>query len=418
VSRRPHIVLASIGTDGDIYPFLALGIALRARGYDVTLAASEPFAARATKAGLESCLLWSHADFESLLNQPEFWHPLKGPLLLARWGARLLPRQYELLSALVSSRPTVVLSNLGLLAARLVQEKLNVPLLSVVLQPWMLPSVFAPPVMMGGLTLPSWTPGPVVRAYFRALDGVGDLLLGRELNALRASLGLKPVRRIFQWWISPELVLGMFPSWFGEPQRDWPPQVQLAGFPLNDNQSDAGVPEDTVRFCQAERPPVVFTFGTGMKHAGELFQNAIEACRTLQVRAIILTKFRSQLPPALPSFVHHCEFAPFLDLLPLCAGVVHHGGIGTVSKALASGTPQLIVPFAYDQKDNALRVKKLGTGDWLKPGKRSPSALVDALGKVLAAPVAVQARTIAKRCEENNGLHRAADLVEEFCRRS
>jgi UDP:flavonoid glycosyltransferase YjiC (YdhE family) len=234
-----------------------------------------------------------------------------------------------------------------LLAARLIQEKLGVPLVSVVLQPWMIPSVFAPPVMMGGLTLPRWAPRAIVKTYFRALDGFGALLLGRELNSLRASLGLKRVRRIFQWWFSPELVIGMFPEWFGEPQRDWPHQIKLAGFPLNDGQPNDGVPEDTIEFCRAGSPPIAFTFGTGMMHARELFQKAIEACRMLRERAIFLTKFRSQLPRSLPPFAHHCDFAPFQKLFPLCAAVVHHGGIGTVAKALAAGTPQLVLPFAW-----------------------------------------------------------------------
>jgi rhamnosyltransferase subunit B len=155
-----------------------------------------------------------------------------------------------------------------------------------------------------------------------------------------------------------------------------------------------------------------------MRHAAELFEMAIVACRTLAARAVLVTSLRAQLPPELPSFVHHCPFAPFQKLFPLCAAVVHHGGIGTVSKALAAGTPQLIVPFAYDQKDNALRIKKLGTGDWLASGLCNSELLSKAIKGILGPRFGAQARTIAKRCEENNGLHRAADLVEEFCRRS
>jgi rhamnosyltransferase subunit B len=414
VSSPPQIVLASIGTDGDIYPFLGLGVELRARGYDVTLAASEHFANRAANAGIGFCQFLSSAEFDEVLTRTDFWHPIKGPIMLARWGVRLLRRQYEVLSALVATKPTMLVANPGVLAARLIQEKPGVPLVSVVLQPWMIPSLFAPPVMMGGLTLPRWTPRAIGETYFRALDGLGGLLVGRELNRLRASLGLKRVRRIFQWWFSPELVIGMFPEWYGEPQRDWPRQVKLAGFPLNDNQPNGGVAEDTIQFCRASSAPIVFTFGSGMMHAGELFQRAIEACSMLGVRAIFLTKFRSQLPRDLPPFVHHCDFAPFRELFPLCAAVVHHGGIGTVSKALAAGRPQLILPFAYDQMDNALRVKRLRAGDWLKPGKRSSVAIAAALKKVIEPQVAVQAQTVAKRFNGCSGLECAADLIDKF----
>src|SRR5206468_929261 len=157
---------------------------------------------------------------------------------------------------------------------------------------------------------------------------------------------------------------------------DWPPQIRLAGFPLKDSEADAAVPEETMKFCGAGSRPIAFTFGTGMMHAAELFQKTIEACRVLGRRAVLLTRFRSQLPRELPSFAHHCEFAPLSELFPLCEVVVHHGGIGTTANALAAGTPQLILPFAYDQMDNAVRVKRLQAGDWLKPRNRSAPALV------------------------------------------
>src|SRR5204862_7303884 len=148
----------------------------------------------------------------------------------------LLRPQYEELSTLFTAKPSILVANPGVLAGRLIHEKLGVPLVSLVLQPWLIPSLFVPPIMMGGLTLPRWAPRPLVKAHFRLLDGFGALLMGRELNALRASLGLKRIRRIFQWWFSPDLMVGLFPEWFGQPQPDWPPQIKLAGFPLNDGQ--------------------------------------------------------------------------------------------------------------------------------------------------------------------------------------
>ena len=83
-------------------------------------------------------------------------------------------------------------------------------------------------------------------------------------------------------------------------------------------------------------------------------------------------QYPKQLPAPLPSFARHCEFAPFRLLFPYCAAVLHHGGVGTTTKAVAAGTPQLILPVAFDLVDNAKRVKQLGVGDWLKV-KRSVS---------------------------------------------
>src|SRR5216110_699926 len=111
MQTKPRVILVSIGTDGDINPFLALGIELRARGYEVALLTIEAFAERAAKAGIEFHSLLSNAEFEVALHQPAFWHPVKGPIMLARWGAKFLRRQYEQLAALASAKPSLLVAN-------------------------------------------------------------------------------------------------------------------------------------------------------------------------------------------------------------------------------------------------------------------------------------------------------------------
>jgi rhamnosyltransferase subunit B len=413
-ARSRHIILACWGTDGDVYPFLGLGTVLRNRGYRVTLATREHFAGRATQAGLEFRSMVSSEETEKLFAQPDFWHPVKGPLLMMRWGLPLVRQQHTIFTELASQEGALLIAHPGVLAARILQEHSGVPLVSVILQPWMLTSVHAPPAMMGGLTLPRWTPQPVGRIYYRVIDGVGDLLIGRELNRLRASFGLRPMRRIFRWWFSPQLVLGMFPSWYGQPQADWPPQIKLVGFPMDDGRGNASVPEKTIEFIRAGTPPIAFTFGTGMLHAAEVFRECIAACRILRRRGILVTNFREQLRAKLPAFIHHCDFAPFQDLFPLCAAVIHHGGVGTVAKALAVGVPQLILPFSFDQLDNAMRVKKLGAGDFLEAKRRNPKTIAAGLSKLLAANSAAAAQKLVKHFDTRSGLECAADEVEAF----
>src|SRR5262249_56061237 len=118
-----------------------------------------------------------------------------------------------------------------------------------------------------------------------------------------------------------------------------------------------------------------------------------EACRLRGRRGLLLPKCRGHLPAPLPPFVRHCEFAPFRQLLPLCAALVHHGGVGTVAKALAAGTPQLVLPFAFDQADNAARVQRLGVGDWLKPRQRSGAQIAKTLSRLMTPPLRAPCRT-------------------------
>src|SRR5258705_250294 len=72
----------------------------------------------------------------------------------------------------------------------------------------------APPEMPGGLTIPAWSPRPLRRLYWLAVDAVAYAIVARPLNRVRAGLGLPPVRRLFRWWLSPDLVLGLFPGWY------------------------------------------------------------------------------------------------------------------------------------------------------------------------------------------------------------
>jgi UDP:flavonoid glycosyltransferase YjiC (YdhE family) len=303
----------------------------------------------------------------------------------------------------------------GIIAARLLQEAGKISLVSVILQPWMIPSVQSPPIMMSGLTLPRWAPRLVGGLYYRLIDAIGSHLLGAEFKQLRAELALEPMRGMFRWWFSPDLALGLFPEWFGPPQSDWPPQIRLAGFPV-DGLARRGLPANLSAFCQDGKRVIAFTFGTGMMHARELFREAIEACGLLGSRAVLLTRFRSQLPDELPPFVHHCEFASFAELFPLCAAVVHHGGIGTVSNALAAGTPQLILPFAFDQLDNAVRVKKLGAGAWLNPARRNAREIAAVLSRFLSSEARAFSQGFTGRPGLRNGIERAANQIEAFAK--
>jgi UDP:flavonoid glycosyltransferase YjiC (YdhE family) len=151
-----------------------------------------------------------------------------------------------------------------------------------------------------------------------------------------------------------------------------------------------------------------------MAQPAELFGAALEACAILGVRGVFLTKYRDQLPHPLPSSILHSAFAPFQKLFPQCAAVVHHGGIGTVAKAMATGTPQLISPICFDQIDNGVRVKGLGAGDWIKFKRRGGRQIADALSRLITPETRSRCREISARFENNEALASAAQHVERF----
>ncbi len=409
-----HAILATIGTDGDVFPYLGLGAKLRARGHKVTLATHEPFRARAEAHGFAFRPLVTDEETQVFLSHPDVWNPLKGPAFLARWGAGMIGRQYGVLAELAQDSDAVLAGSPGVLAARLVQEKTSRPLASILLQPWMIASSSAPPVMPGGLTLPRWAPRPLGWLYWRAVDAVLASLMGGPLQRVRSDLGLAPVRRVFQWWMSPQRIIGLFPDWYGNPQPDWPPQLRMCGFPLYDGAPRGGLSAEVRTYCLEGTQPIAFTFGTGMMHGAPLFTAAVEACRRLGLRGLLLTKYREQLPTSLPPFMRHCEFAPFQELFPYCAAVVHHGGIGTTAKALATGTPQLILPLAFDQRDNAMRVKRLGAGDWLPRRRRNGASIAKTLANLMTPAAREKSRLVAAQFGNDDGLDVAVRWLEEL----
>ena len=359
-----QFLISALGSAGDVHPFIAVGQALTRRGHAVRLLAAEPFGERVRRAGLEFVPLGLPGEFEAMVQRADLWDPRRGALLLLDELLDRLPAAYDSLAALAEERPgTVLVGSTLSWAVRLVQETTGVPAATVHLSPYCMPSAFDPPVLAGIGSL-SWLPAPVLRALqWTSERFISDRLIAPRLDRLRARLGLPPARRILSRWIhSPELVVGAWPAWFAAPQPDWPPEAMTAGFPLFDEAAAPPLDAALADFLAGGEPPIGITPGSAMAHGRHFFAAAVEACGQLGRRAVLVTPYAAQLPSSLPPWAHHVAYAPFSRLLPRLAGLAHHGGIGTSAQALAAGIPQLVVPFAHDQFDNAARLRRLGVG--------------------------------------------------------
>jgi rhamnosyltransferase subunit B len=177
--------------------------------------------------------------------------------------------------------------------------------------------------------------------------------------------------------------------------------MQLTSFPLYDEANVRPLTTDQAAFLDAGTPPVVATFGTAMRHALPYFTAIAEGLSRAGLRGILLTPHREQVPSALPPGVIHLDYVPLSLLLPKCAVMVHHGGIGTASQALKAGIPQLIMPMTHDQPDNALRLHRLGVAEWLKPTQFTS----DRIARVL------QQMTTAVKLANEDGLAATADMI-------
>lgn len=414
-----RVLILPFGSHGDVHPFLGLGLALAARGHVVTIAACSYFQELIERTGLAYVELGTAEEFLELAERADIWKPTRAFGHIFQDGvARILDRQYDLVAEHCAAGDSVVLANAFGMGARTAQEKLGAPLVTVHLQPACLWSVYESPVLPAG-TLLGWMPRWMKSSLFR----IGEsLFLDRPcqpvLDAFRKSRGLGPVRRTARWWHSPECVLGLFPAWFAPPQPDWPANVHLTQFPLWDEDEVHAPTVEVEAFLAAGEPPLVFTPGSGNMHARPFFAAAVEACQRLGRRGLLLTRFPEQVPAELPPGVTHANYVPFSRVLPRAAAIVHHGGIGTTSQGLRAGVPQLLMPMAHDQPDNAARLVRLGVGDWLAPAKFTAQAVAAKLQTLLESPtVRASCRDVASRFEGIDPFDQACQVIEGFGRR-
>jgi UDP:flavonoid glycosyltransferase YjiC (YdhE family) len=262
--------------------------------------------------------------------------------------------------------------------------------------------------------------GPAVWGPLLWSTKVAARFLAKPWYRLRADLGLPPATEANPLLDShsPDLVLAPFSSWFAAKQPDWPPQTVVTGFPFFDQDGAAGLPPVLVRFLDDGPPPIVFTLGTAVAvAAGRFFEHSVAAAQALGRRAVLILKDTRNRLPALPANVMAFDYVPFAQLFPRAAAIVHHGGIGTTGLALRAGRPMLVVPFAWDQPDNAARAARLSVARVLFPARYTPARVAAELRRLLDEPAYAQrAAVVGEKVREENGVGAACDALENLLR--
>ncbi len=398
-----------------MYPFIGIGRALRGRGHRVTVLSMDLFAAAIHRAGLEYVSIGTADDFERLAGDPRIWKPITGSKLVFQTAAEAIRLFYDAITAAIETPAnTVVVAAATVFGARLVREKLHVPVVTVQLQPAVFLSVHDTPVFLEGAAwlskLPVWC-----KRLLLALPNPMELMIRPALRRECLRLGLPVPRRVYpDWWHSPDLTVALFPEWFAAPQPDWPKPLLQLGFPLEDLATQAELSPELQTFLAAGEPPLVFTPGTRHRHVRDFFQAALDATQRLGRRAVLVTSQVQDLPP-LPATVLAQKYVPFSLLLPHAAALIYHGGIGTCSQALAAGIPHLVMAMAHDQPDNANRLRRLGVGTSLKPAHFTGKRVAAALRALLDQPVVLaNARRVAERMRHPPGLEVLAAHLERL----
>jgi UDP:flavonoid glycosyltransferase YjiC (YdhE family) len=322
---------------------------------------------------------------------------------------------YDDLAAVVRDADFIVSSEL-VFATQILAEQHNLRWAMAVLQPLSFFSAYDPSVL---------APLPFTKHLYNAPVFFHKLLLGlgkrtskswgQPIADFRRELGLPELAEpLFKDKYSPYLNLAMFSKVLGRPQPDWAENTVQTGFVFYDKYDKTSRTAPKLEaFLNAGEPPIVFTLGTSAVHAaGTFYDESAKTAAALNRRAVLLIGKNRPLAN-LPANVVAFDYAPFSEILPRAACVVHQGGVGTTAQVLRARVPHLVVPYSFDQPDNAARVERLGVARTINRDAYTAEHAAKVLADLLGSPqFAARAKEVAREVQAEDGLKDSCDAIE------
>ncbi|MCW6010888.1 glycosyltransferase [Micromonospora sp. CPCC 205371] len=292
--------------------------------------------------------------------------------------------QYTELSKALRDFPAdVVLADSTVLGAGLLHEMEQPLWATLSVAPMAIPDPDVPPYG------PGWQPGsgPLYRLRNALASRIGERLMMRaplrRMNAIRAELGLAPVRSPFAANATPYLYLQASTPSFEYPRRELPEQVRFVGPLLPDPPADF-VPPTWWSELDGRRA-VLVSQGTVATSTGGLVEPAVRALAGSDLLVVVTGRGTAHLG-ALGGNVRTAEYLPHDALMPKMAAVVTTGGYGTVQLALRHGIPLVTAGATEDKPEVCARVAWSGAGVFLRGGHPSPQRIAAAVRQVLDDP--------------------------------
>ena len=418
-----RIVFATFGSLGDLHPYLALALELKARGQRPLIATHPGYRARVEGEGVDFHPM--RPDIETFGDEialmREVMNARNGPEFIIR--RLFMPHLRESaadLAAALEGADLLVTHTLAF-AGPLLAEQRGLRWGSTVLAPTTLFSAHDPaviPSLPGLHRLRVFGPG----FYAGVMRRLKTISWGwtEPVRVLRKEMGLPPSDRdpLFEGQFAPLGTLALFSGVMGDPQPDWPPQTHITGFPFYDPEAAGGLDPTLRDFLDAGEPPIVFTLGSSaVLDAGDFYLQSLRAAERLGRRALLLIGRDPRNRPAepLPPSALAVEYAPHGAVFRRAAAVVHQGGIGTTAQALRAGVPMLFLPYGFDQPDNAARVARLGIARIIPRGRYRVERVARDLGALLAdATVLQRAEAVGRRVDAEEGVATACDIIESW----
>ncbi len=417
----------TIGTQGDVQPYVALGRALMESGHEITICTCTHYEPFIRKYGLGYA--YFNNDFIDFMHTPEgkiilgnagsAWETLSTIVPMMPKILRLAEQQMtEIWAACKESAPDLILYHMKVPGVPDFAEKLGVPCMLAFWLPLHVSTTRFP--AMGFPDLPL---GPGYRRLtYQFARIVGIMTSGRMIRKWRAQHGLDPRSPGLRMRLPdgrPIPVLYGFSRHMIPPPEDWPDTATVTGFWFLDQDEHWNPPKSLSEFLSRGESPVYFGFGSifgrDPKNATRII---LEAVRRSGVRAILAQGWGGIEPTASENSesVMFIESAPHNWLFPRVSAVAHHGGCGTTAAGLLAGKPTIVCPFFGDQLFWGRHVERLGVGPSPIPQKRlTVERLCHAIDVVMNDSMMRQnAATLGNRLREENGTSNAVAFINQW----
>lgn len=412
-ARTVQALIYTLGTRGDVQPYVALGEALQARGHNVTLVTGRGFDAMIEERGLRAASL--NVDFREILEMAETIGALTNPLamvgMLKQYWSLMTTIPAEMWAIARDAAPDLIVFHPKAAVAQTIAQKLGVPAIASALQPLSVTPTSAFPSLPATGDLG----GAGNKLSHNVMNGLTTLAQNRATAGLRRKVLNVTAPRGYGGWSpygpAPRLI-GFSRHLIAKP-AEWDENQHVTGYWFLDAKAWSPPPA-LERFIAAGPPPVYVGFGS-MPTAKPLerTRTVIEALRRAGQRGVLATGWGGMAATETADAIFMLDDAPHDWLFPRCAAVVHHGGAGSTHEGLRWGRPSVVCPQAVDQPLWGRLVAGCGAGPKPVPYRSFTSArLAEAITAALAPEIAARAAAIGEAIRAEGGAKRAAAFVE------
>lgn len=404
------VAILTLGTRGDVQPYLALARAFKAHGHEVTISTGKNFESLVKTAGVN---FWPvEADFHKFLHSDAGKKTIKlNPRARAQLKRWVYPMIYNALDRFyqLATQSDKVLFNVKTLADHFA-DQFPEKMVQANVVPTLHPTnEFVNPAFKSFL-LPSF----LNRLSYKLYEMSISKTMQSQIAQFRKDRGLP------QKYQKPDMlsIYGISPHLLEKP-RDFPAESYFTGFWTAD--TSESLDAETQAFLDAGEPPLLITFGSmpfdSTMDLGRVIKKLSE---TLHIRILLVKGWGMPTIPTIEGVpeILIIRSAPFERLFPRVRAVVHHGGAGTTATCLLAGVPFLACPVLYPLGDQDFwGTVAYEKGVALKPvplRKISEKQLLDKCRELLKTPRLYEnSQSMKRKLSKEDGAFTAVRLVEE-----